>query len=110
MSGGLQVAGTLWQRGRDHLGLAFLIHGLSSDHRAYLAEGGKGFLLGDGTVYSPSGQWLNYGPEEIFESYYRAQLGRYVEITPDVQFIAHPGYNRDRGPVALAALRLHVYY
>jgi len=110
LSGGLQVSGTRWHRALDHLGIAFLLHGLSSDHRAYLAEGGKGFLLGDGAVYSPSGQWLNYGPEEIFESYYRAQLGRYVEITPDVQFIAHPGYNRDRGPVALAALRVNVRY
>jgi hypothetical protein len=110
LSGGLQVAGTRWYREQDHLGIALLIHGLSSDHRAYLAAGGKGFLLGDGAVFSPSGQWLNYGPEEILEGYYRAQLGRYVEITPDVQFIAHPGYNRDRGPVALAALRFNVRY
>jgi high affinity Mn2+ porin len=110
VSAGVQVGGTHWHRGPDHLALAFLLHGLSADHRAYLAAGGKGFLLGDGAGFSPSGQWLNYGLEEIVETYYRVQLGRYVEISPDVQYVRHPGYNRDRGPVALATLRVNVRY
>jgi high affinity Mn2+ porin len=44
---------------------------------------------------------LNYGPEEILETYYRAQFGHYVQLSPDVQYIRDPGYNRDRGPVTV---------
>ncbi|HYL54798.1 MAG TPA: carbohydrate porin [Gemmatimonadales bacterium] len=102
LSGGLQLAGAHWKRGADRLGIAYVLHGLSSDHRAYLAAGGQGFLLGDGR--------LRYGPEGIFETYYRAQFGPYVEVGPDVQWIHNPGYNRDRGPAAVASLRLNVRY
>ena len=102
LSGGLQLAGVRWSRAADRAGIAYALHGLSSDHRAYLAAGGQGFLLGDGR--------LRYGPEGIFEAYYRAQVGRYVEAGPDVQWIHNPGYNRDRGPAAVASLRLNVRY
>lgn len=102
VSGGLQLAGVHWDRAADRLGIAYVLHGLSSDHRAYLAAGGQGFLLGDGR--------LRYGPEGILEAYYRAQVGPYVEIGPDVQWIHNPGYNRDRGPAAVASLRLNVRY
>ena len=102
LSGGLQLAGAHWHRAADRVGLAYVLHGLSSDHRAYLAAGGQGFLLGDGR--------LRYGEEGIFEGYYRAQLGPYVELGPDVQWIHNPGYNRDRGPAAVASLRLNVRY
>jgi high affinity Mn2+ porin len=102
LSGGVQLAGSRWRRAADRLGLGYVLHGLSRDHEAYLAAGGTGFLLGDGR--------LDYGPEEIFEAYYRAQLGRYVEVSPDIQHISHPGYNRARGPVTLMTLRLNVRY
>jgi high affinity Mn2+ porin len=102
VSGGLQLAGAHWSRAADRVGIAYVLHGLSSDHRAYLAAGGQGFLLGDGR--------LRYGPEGIFEAYYRAQLGPYVEVGPDVQWIHNPGYNQDRGPSAVASLRLNVRY
>jgi hypothetical protein len=102
LSGGLEVAGTRWGRAEDRLGVALLLHGLSPDHRAYLAAGGVGFLLGDGA--------LNYGLEEVFEVDYRLQLGRYVELTPGTQLIEHPGYNRDRGPALVATLRLNLRY
>ncbi len=102
LSAGLQLAGRHWRRPVDRVGLAYLLHGLSTDHRAYLAAGGQGFLLGDGR--------LRYGAEGIFEAYYRAQLGPYVEVGPDVQWIHHPGYNQDRGPAAVASLRLNVRY
>src|SRR5690242_1597499 len=102
LSGGLQLAGTHWSRAADRVGIAYVLHALSSDHRAYLAAGGQGFLLGDGR--------LRYGPEGIFEAYYRAQLGPYVEVGPDVQWIHNPGYNQDRGPAAVASLRLNVRY
>lgn len=102
LSGGLQVAGAHWNRAADRVGIAYVLHGLSSDHRAYLAAGGEGFLLGDGR--------LSYGPEGIFEAYYRGQIGPYVEVGPDVQWVHNPGYNRDRGPATVASLRLNVRY
>jgi carbohydrate-selective porin OprB len=58
-------------------------------------------LIGDGN--------LNYGNEQIFEVYYRIQLGRFVQLTPDFQYIWNPGFNRDRGPVTVYGLRLRIY-
>lgn len=99
LSGGLQLTGARWRRAADRVGLGVVRHGISADHRAYLAAGGAGFLLDDGR--------LRYGPETIAEAYYRAQLGPYVEASPDVQYAANPGYNRDRGPAHFFASRLH---
>jgi len=62
--------------------------------------GGLGFLLGDGG--------LNYGREEILESYYTVHLWRGVFASAGLQYIRHPGYNQDRGPVLVEMGRLHV--
>lgn len=102
MSAGVQLAGRRWHRDDDRLGSAVVAHGLSANHRAYLEDGGSGFLLGDGA--------LRYGPEIISETYYRLTLARIIEVTPDLQRIWRPGYNRDRGPVTVASLRLNVRY
>jgi carbohydrate-selective porin OprB len=96
------VAGNYWGRVEDRLGVAFVVNGLSADHRDYLAAGGQGFLLGDGA--------LTYGTERILEGYYRMQLGKYAHLSPDVQYIQNPGYNRDRGPAVVVSLRLHLEY
>jgi carbohydrate-selective porin OprB len=96
------VKGTLWGRGQDKFGLAFVSNGISSDHQRYLALGGIGFLLGDGG--------LNYGRENIAEAFYTAHITRGVTIGPDLQFVADPGYNRDRGPVFVAGIRLHLEF
>jgi high affinity Mn2+ porin len=87
-------------RDGDRVGVAFVSNGLSEPHREYLRLGGLGFLLGDGT--------LRYGREQIIESYYTAHLWRGVFASAGVQFIAHPGYNRDRGPVVVQMVRLHL--
>ncbi|HVH11174.1 MAG TPA: carbohydrate porin [Gemmatimonadales bacterium] len=102
VSAGVQLTGTSWGRASDRLGVAAVRHGLSADHRAYLAAGGVGFLLGDGR--------LTYAAETILEGYYRVQLGPYVQGGPDVQFVANPGYNHDRGPATVVSLRLHLRY
>jgi high affinity Mn2+ porin len=99
---GVQIAGNHWGQGVDRLGLAIVVNGLSKDHRDYLAAGGSGFMLGDGQ--------LNYGTEQIVEVYYRIQLQKYVQLSPDFQYIRNPGYNRDRGPARFVGLRLHVEY
>ena len=102
LSAGLQLASTHWSRSDDRLGIAYVLHGLAPDHRAYLAAGGTGLLLGDGR--------LNYGLEEILETYYRLQVVPYTQLSADVQFIPHPGYNRDRGPATVISLRLNLRY
>jgi high affinity Mn2+ porin len=97
---GGDLTGDLWGRSHDRLGVAFASNGLSEPHREYLALGGQGFLLGDGA--------LTYGREDIVETYYTAHLWRGLSASGGIQYIDHPGYNRDRGPVLVEMLRLHM--
>ena len=99
-SAGAQLSGRRGGRAEDRVGVAVAENGLSSDHRAYLAAGGSGFLLGDGA--------LRYGREKIAEVYYSARLVPHVTLAPDFELIRDPGYNRDRGPARFVALRLHL--
>ena len=62
----------------------------SATTRIICSLGGLGFLLGDGN--------LNYGRENIVESYYNWHAWRGLFYALDVQHIDNPGYNRDRGP------------
>jgi hypothetical protein len=108
-SAGGQLSGVHWARGEDRLGVAAVVEGLADVHRAYLAAGGSGFLLGDGR--------LDYGREQILETYYRAQwdwpwgrIALRAQLTPDFQYIRNPGFNQDRGPVRFYALRIHLEY
>jgi high affinity Mn2+ porin len=96
---GVRVDGAKWHRKQDRAGLAFVSNGIKKDHQIYLADGGLGFLLGDGR--------LNYGRENILESFYTAHVWRGIYVAPGVQYIVNPGYNRDRGPVVVPTLRLH---
>jgi len=99
---GVNVNGAQWHRKQDRAGVAFVSNGIKKDHQIYLADGGLGFLLGDGK--------LNYGRENIVESYYTAHVWRGIYVAPGVQHINNPGYNRDRGPVVVPTLRLHVEF
>jgi high affinity Mn2+ porin len=99
-SAGLSLKGTTWGRSADTLAAALLFNGLSPEHRAYLAAGGYGFIVGDGR--------LNYGTENIFETYYDCKPCNWLALALDYQWVDHPGYNRDRGPVSIFALRAHV--
>ena len=99
-SGGVSVSGSRWQRPDDVVATALTVSGLSGVHASYLAHGGQDFLIGDGA--------LRYGPEYVWESYYSARLlgGFFASI--DLQHIANPAYNQDRGPVWIPSLRLHL--
>ncbi len=99
---GVGVNGALWHRKQDRAGIAFVSNGIKKDHQVYLADGGEGFLLGDGG--------LRYGRENIVESYYTAHVWRGIYIAPGVQHINNPGYNRERGPVVVPTLRAHVEF
>jgi hypothetical protein len=90
----------LRRHGDDRIGLALVTNGISGEHREYLALGGRGFLLGDGR--------LRYGPERILEGYYAVRAWRGITASVGATRIWNPGYNRDRGPVIVPMLRVHV--
>lgn len=97
---GGDYSGEAWRRKNDRVGAAFSLNAISGDHARYLALGGMGFLLGDGA--------LSYGREKIFETYYTAHVWRGTFVSFDLQHVNNPGYNKDRGPVLVPGLRLHV--
>jgi high affinity Mn2+ porin len=103
ISGGLSLTGSRWGRPDDTVGLAGAINRISHQGKLYLAAGGLGGIIGDG-------QLPNAGPEQILELYYNVALFSFAHFTADYQFIKNPAYNRDRGPVSVFGLRLHVQY
>ena len=100
LSGGLSLAGASWGRKDDRVAVAGVVNQISKVHQAYLADGGVGILVGDGQLPHP-------GPEQILETYYSFAATPVVHVSLDYQFIDHPAYNRDRGPVSVFGLRLH---
>ena len=100
--GGVGAHGRLWHRSQDRAGVALVSNAICKDHQTYLADGGVGFLLGDGA--------LNYGRENIVETYYTLHLWRGIYVAPDLQHIVNPGYNRDRGPVLVPSFRAHMEF
>jgi len=100
LSGGVSLRGAMWGRSDDRIGVAGAINGLSPAHRQFLAAGGIGLTVGDGA--------LNYGTEQLIETYYSLRLLEPVALSFDYQFFRNPAYNRDRGPVSVFALRLHL--
>jgi high affinity Mn2+ porin len=99
---GLSIKGNGWSRPDDNIGVAVVVNALSSPARAYFADGGLGILIGDGG--------LRYGSETIAEAYYNAALTSWLALSIDYQYIDHPAYNRDRGPVSVIGGRLHVAF
>jgi len=96
---GGDYSGRAFSRPNDKLGLAFVSNAIKRDHQNYLRYGGRGFLLGDGK--------LNYAREDILEGYYNLHAWRGLYYALDAQFIDHPGYNKDRGPALVEAVRMH---
>jgi high affinity Mn2+ porin len=99
LSFGLSMKGAAWGRRADTLAIAYALNGLSGDHADFLRAGGNGFMVGDGRV--------NYALEHIVELYYSIKVLEPLSFSADIQEIFNPGYNRDRGPVTVAAARLH---
>ncbi|HEY6898058.1 MAG TPA: carbohydrate porin [Rhodocyclaceae bacterium] len=102
-SAGISVKGRAWQRAEDTFAVAAVENGLSAAHRAFLANAGQGVFLGG---------WAQtrYWPERIVESYYSFALSKGATFSLDYQHISNPGYNPDRGPVAIYGARLHYEY
>jgi len=97
---GVTMKGTLWRRPGDSVGTAWVMNALSKEHQIYLAQGGLGFLIGDGRI--------NYRPEQLFEAYYSFQAFPGMWLSFDYQRVANPAYNADRGPVSLYGVRVHL--
>ena len=100
---GASLKGTRWYRPGDTLGLVFLDDGISAEREEYLNLGGLGVLVGDGKLPHP-------GPEEIVETYYSVGIVSWAQLSADYQYVRNPAYNRDRGPVSIWALRLHLQF
>jgi len=67
-SAAASFTGSRWRRHRGVIGVTTVLNGISDAHRAYLAAGGLGILVGDGQAPRP-------GVESIVENYYRVPLG-----------------------------------
>jgi high affinity Mn2+ porin len=103
VSVGLSLQGTSWDRAQDTLGLAAIDNGISAARERFLNAGGLGVLIGDGKLPSP-------GPEQIIETFYSLAVLANVHLSFDYQWIEHPAYNRDRGPVSVVAARVHAQF
>jgi high affinity Mn2+ porin len=103
LGAGVSLKGRRWGRRDDTVGLALVANGISQAHEAFLNAGGLGILVGDGKLPHP-------GFEGIVETYYDVPVRRLAHMSLDYQFVNNPGYNRDRGPVSIFALRLHAQF
>ncbi|MBS0296061.1 MAG: carbohydrate porin [Proteobacteria bacterium] len=103
VSGGISVSGSRWGRDGDTFALAAGVNGASRERERFLNAGGLGILIGDGKLPRP-------GSEALVEGYYDLQLTTPAHLSFDLQLVDNPGYNRDRGPVAIGAMRLHAQF
>ena len=97
---GVSINGKAWRRPFDTVATEFTAGGISGVHAQYLERGGYDFLIGDGR--------LQYGPEFIWESYYSARIVPGLFASFDLQHVANPAYNQDRGPLWISSIRLHI--
>jgi high affinity Mn2+ porin len=100
---GLSLQGARWNRTDDTIGLAGILNRISASREQYLNAGGLGILVGDGKLPHP-------GPEVIMETYYSLGILKFAHLTLDYQWVDHPGYNRDRGPASIFAVRAHAQF
>jgi high affinity Mn2+ porin len=103
ISAGLSLKGSRWGRAQDTVGIAAIVNGISGARERFLNAGGLGILVGDGQLPHP-------GTEQIVETYYDLAVVAQAHVTLDYQWVNHPAYNRDRGPVSIVAVRLHAQF
>ena len=103
LAAGLSVQGSRWGHGGDKFGIALLVNSISAARERFLNLGGLGLLVGDGRLPEPRA-------EQILESYYELALPRDLQLTVDYQYIIHPAFNSERGPVSVLAVRAHAQF
>jgi high affinity Mn2+ porin len=100
---GASLKGLRWHRPDDTVGIAAIDNGISATRERYLNAGGLGLLVGDGRLPHP-------GAEQIAEAYYSLAVSSQAYVSLDYQWVKNPGYNADRGPVSIVAVRLHAQF
>jgi high affinity Mn2+ porin len=100
---GMSIKGPRWHRPEDTIGIVAIDNGISAQRERYLNAGGLGILVGDGRLPHP-------GAEQIAETYYSLAVLSQLYVSLDYQWVKNPGYNTDRGPVSIAAVRLHAQF
>jgi high affinity Mn2+ porin len=103
VQGGVSLKGTQWGRPDDTIGVAGVLNGITGVHAAYFNDGGLGILIGDG-------QLPHVTLEKVFETYYSYAMTSALALSLDYQLIAAPGYNSQRGPVSIGAVRLRAQF
>ncbi len=102
LEAGLSLKGAGWGRKDDVVAVAVIENQVSAAAHRYMNAGGLGILVGDGKLPHP-------GNEKILEAWYSLALPLAgAALTLDDQLVDHPAYNRDRGPVNVVGLRLHI--
>jgi hypothetical protein len=102
ISFGVLAGGKPWCRRNDYAGAGFGAGGISQSHANYLALGGVDGFVGDGR--------LSRGTEIVAEAFYGANLSSSIWLSADYQFIVHPAFNVDRGPLSILQARFHAEF
>ena len=92
VSGGLSIKGAFWGRPNDTVGVAGALNEISHDLQAYLADGGRGLLIGNGALPS-------YAGEKVIETYYSYAVTGNVTVSADYQWIGNAAYFAERSPI-----------
>ncbi|HMD75031.1 MAG TPA: carbohydrate porin [Steroidobacteraceae bacterium] len=100
---GLSLKGSGWGRRDDTIGIAGIVNGISAEREQYFNDGGLGILVGDGRLPHP-------GAEQIIETYYSIAVLAWAHVSLDYQWVKNPGYNMDRGPAPIFAVRVHAQF
>ena len=100
---GLSMTGQSWDRGDDTVGVGTAVNRESGAAHRFFNAGGLGILVGDGRLPHPGSEW-------IVETFYRYAVLKGVNVALDYQYIDHPAYNRDRGPVSVLGVRVHAQF
>lgn len=100
---GASIKGIRWRRPDDTVGVAAIDNGISAEREQYLNAGGLGVLIGDGRLPHPAA-------EQILETFYNLAVRSWAHVSFDYQWIKNPGYNTDRGPVSIFAVRAHAQF
>jgi high affinity Mn2+ porin len=100
---GFNFDGAMWHRKTDNFGIAYIINGISQEHRNFDNIGGYQFIIGDGSLQ-------HYGNELILETYYQAKFFEHMFLAVDYQYVQNPAYNMDRGPVSIGSVRVHMEF
>ena len=99
-TGGVSITGQRWHRPFDTVATELTASGISRCPRAL-----------------PGARWLRFSdrrrppavwPEYISETYYSARVFPGLFASFDLQHVSNPAYNRDRGPVWIPSIRLHL--